>query len=184
MLLGGDELGRTQHGSNNAYCQDNEISWYDWELDADRRALLAFAQWVFSLRRDHRVFRRRRWLGGTESLGSGAPEVVWLTPAGAELTAADWENPFARALGVFLNGEEITERAVDGSRVADARFLVLLNAWWETLEFTLPGEPLGARWSRVLDTADPAAAPGSPAFGAGEQVPVVGRALVVLERDL
>jgi glycogen operon protein len=180
MLLGGDEIGRTQRGNNNAYCQDNELSWYDWELDDERRDLLAFARRAFGLRSEHPVFRRRRWLTGTELLGSGARDVVWLTPAATELTAADWRNPHTRALDVFLNGDEITGRAPDGTRVRDARFLVLANAWWESLDFTVPGEPLGARWRRVLDTADPAG--GARDYVAGAPVPVAGRALVVLER--
>jgi isoamylase len=182
MVLGGDELGRTQQGNNNAYCQDNELSWTDWSLDDERRELLAFARRALGLRRAHPVFRRRRWLTGTETLGSGARDVVWLTPAGTELTAADWANPLTRALGIFLNGDEITGRAPDGSRVRDARFLVLANAWWEPLDFTLPGEPLGARWALALDTADPAAAAGSRDYGAGAAAAVAGRALVVLER--
>jgi glycogen operon protein len=179
MLLGGDELGRTQRGNNNAYCQDNELSWYDWELDAERAELLEFARRVVGVRRAHPVFRRRRWLSGRELLGSGAPDVVWLRPDGEPMTPADWENPLGRALAVFLNGEEITGRDARGGRVVDSRFLVCVNAWWEPLEFAVVGAPYAERWRTVLDTADPAAAPGS--HRAGERITVGGRALVLLE---
>ncbi len=182
LLFGGDELGRTQHGNNNAYCQDNELSWYDWALDDDRGRLLAFAQRAFALRRAHPVLRRRHWLTGRETRGSGTPDVVWLTPAGTEMSTADWSSPFARALGVLLNGEEIAGRAADGSRVVDARLLVLLNAWWDELDFSLPGEPAAPAWSLLLDTADPEAAAGSRTYAGRGSAPVAGRALVVLER--
>jgi glycogen operon protein len=166
MLLGGDEIGRTQRGNNNAYCQDNELSWYDWQLDDERRALLEFTRRAFALRA-HPNLRRRRWL-------TGAGDVAWLRPDGLEMMPADWSTPFARSLGVFLNGEAISGRDPEGRRVVDASLLVLLNAWWEPLEFVLPE---GA-WTLALDTADPAAAP-APAAG---PVGIAGRSLVVLER--
>jgi glycogen operon protein len=177
MLLGGDELGRTQQGNNNAYCQDNELAWYDWELDDERRELLEFARRAFGLRREHPVLRRRHWLTGGESFGSGAPDAVWLTPDGRAMRDSDWQAPYARAVGVLLNGEEIRGRAPDGSRVVDSRLLVLLNAWWGELRFAPPD----GRWSLLLDTADPAAESGSRVY-AGERIPVAGRAIVVLER--
>jgi isoamylase len=169
MLLGGDEIGRTQQGNNNAYCQDNEISWYDWELDDDRREVLAFARRAFALRREHAVLRQRHWPTG----------IRWLTPDARELQVSDWQAPYARALGVLLNGDEIQGRAADGSRVRDARLLVLLNAWWEDLGFALPD----GRWSLLLDSAEPGAAAGSRTYAlTTDRVPVAGRALVVLER--
>jgi isoamylase len=177
MLLGGDEIGRTQNGNNNAYCQDNELSWYDWELDDERRELLEFTRSVLALRRAHPVLRRRRWLLGSETMGSGAPDVVWLTPDGHDETSADWARPDARALALFLNGGEIAGRDADGSRVADSSFLLLLNAWWESLPFLAPGPPLAERWTVALDTA----ASSSGTFEAGERVTVEGRSLVLLE---
>jgi glycogen operon protein len=177
MLLGGDEIGRTQNGNNNAYCQDNELSWYDWELDDERRELLEFTRSVLALRRAHPVLRRRRWLLGSETMGSGAPDVVWLTPDGHDETSADWARPDARALALFLNGGEIAGRDADGSRVADSSFLLLLNAWWEPLPFVAPGPPLAERWTVALDTA----ASSSGTFEAGARVTVEGRSLVLLE---
>jgi isoamylase len=179
MILGGDEIGRTQQGNNNAYCQDNELSWYDWQLDAERRDLLAFACEAFRLRRAHPVLHRRRWLTGASLLGSGAPDVSWLRPDGGAMTVADWLNPFARALAVFLNGDEITGRDPGGRRVTDARFLVCLNAWWEPLEFAVPGDPLGREWRVVVDTGEPGA---SRTVSVGEHVPVAGRGALVVER--
>jgi glycogen operon protein len=179
MLLGGDELGRTQHGNNNAYCRDDELSWYDWELDDERHELLAFARRVIAFRRDHPVLRRRRWLRGEERFGSGARDVVWLRPDGTELTPADWEQPWSRALGVFLNGEEIAGRAPNGRRIVDARFVVVVNAWWETLDATVPGEPLGRAWTLVLDTADADAVVRS--LAPGDRFHVGARSLVLLE---
>ncbi|MFL6017432.1 MAG: glycogen debranching protein GlgX [Gaiellaceae bacterium] len=168
MLLGGDEIGRTQQGNNNAYCQDNAIAWYDWELDDERRELLAFARRAFTLRREHPVLHQRHWPAG----------ITWLTPDGREMQGPDWQARYARAVGMLLDGEEIRGRASDGSRVRDASLLVLLNAWWEQLDFTLPE----GRWSLLLDTADANAGAGSRTHTAGEPVTVAGRALVVLER--
>jgi glycogen operon protein len=179
MLLGGDELGRTQLGNNNPYCQDNELSWHDWALDDERRDLLEFTRRVFALRRAHPVLRRRRWLTGRELSGSGAKDVVWLTPDGRELAESDWANRWARALGMFLNGDEIAGRDAGGRRVVDARLLLLLNAWWETVAFAVPGEPLGGGWRLVLDTNEPGAA--ARTFAAGERVPLAGRSLALLE---
>jgi glycogen operon protein len=164
MLLGGDELGRTQQGNNNAYCQDNELAWYDWELDDERRELLAFARRAFALRREHPVLRQRHWPDG----------ITWLTPDARELRSSDWQVPYARAVGMLLDGDRIRGRAADGTRVVDATLLVLLNAWWEALEFALPG----GEWSLLLDTADPGAGVGLR----GDRVTVAGRALVLLER--
>jgi glycogen operon protein len=177
MLLGGDEIGRVQRGNNNAYCQDNAISWHDWQLDDERRDMLAFAQRVVQLRHAHPALRRRRWLTGRETMGSGAPDVAWFRPDGAEMRLEDWRDPYARALGVFLNGDEIPGREADGRPIVDARFLILLNAWWDPFDFAVAGPPYGANWQRVLDTADPAVA----AHPVGDRVTVAGRSLVVLQ---
>jgi isoamylase len=169
MLLGGDEIGRTQQGNNNAYCQDNAIAWYDWELDDERRELLAFARRAFALRREHPVLRQRHW----------PTAITWLTPDGRELQGPDWQAQYARAVGMLLDGEEIRGRANDGSRVRDASLLVLLNAWWEQLEFALPE----GRWSLLLDTAEANAAAGSRTYTSpADRIPVAGRGLVVLGR--
>ncbi|HZQ81648.1 MAG TPA: glycogen debranching protein GlgX, partial [Gaiellaceae bacterium] len=131
MLLGGDELARTQHGNNNAYCQDNEISWFDWaHADSD---LLAFTRQLIRLRGQHPVFRRRRFLAGAD-----AHELGWFIPAGTAMTDADWKDDSALALAVYLDGSDSPDRAADGTELLDDDFLVLVNAWWELLDFILP----------------------------------------------
>ena len=153
MLLGGDELGRTQGGNNNAYCQDNEISWFDWDdVDED---LLAFTRRVIRLRREHPVFRRRRWFQGRSIRGSGALDVGWFRPDGTEMTDADWDTAFARSLMVFINGDELPDPDPQGRPIQDDSFLLLFNAAAEDVPFRLPGPPVGERWQVVLDSGWP-----------------------------
>ena len=120
MVLAGDELGRTQQGNNNAYCQDNEISWVDWELDDDREALIEFTRAVIALRRDHPVFRRRKFFQGQAIHGSGVKDIGWFNPDGAEMDETHWRAPDVSTRGVFLNGEELPDRGPRGQR-ADGR---------------------------------------------------------------
>ena len=151
MLLGGDELGRTQGGNNNAYCQDNEISWVDWSaVDAD---LLSFVRRLVAFRRSHPVFRRRRFLTGIQ-----ASELGWFTPAGTPMTQADWDDGSALALGVYLDGSDAPDTGPDGQPLLDDDFLVLVNAWWERIEFTIPDCRPGQAWVVEIDSYDPAAA--------------------------
>ena len=148
MLLGGDEIGRTQRGNNNAYCQDNEISWFDWrQVDEE---LLAFTRRIIALRREHPVFRRRRWFQGRPI--RGVPDIGWFRPDGAEMDDADWETGFARSVAVFLNGDAIPDRDERGRRVTDDWFLLILNAHDQPIDWTLPSHGV-ARWRVVLDTA-------------------------------
>ena len=176
MILGGDEIGRTQRGNNNAYCQDNAISWYDWEhRDPD---LQAFVARLIQLRRSHPVFRRRRWFQGRQIHGEELTDIAWLKPDGGQMTQQDWQNGFARSLAVFLNGEEIATPDPRGRRQRDDSFFILFNAHDHPLRFTLPRGPFGRRWMRVLDTADPL-----PRFyRAGGHVPVAERSLVLLRK--
>ena len=176
MILGGDEIGRTQCGNNNAYCQDGPISWFNWELrDPD---LEAFVARLIQLRRDHPVFRRRRWFLGREIHGEELTDVAWFKPDGGQMTLQDWQNGFARSLAVFLNGEEIASPDQRGRRVRDDSFFILFNAHDQQLRFTLPRGQYGRRWMRALDTADPL-----PRFyRAGGHVPVLERSLVLLRR--
>jgi isoamylase len=176
MLLGGDEMGRTQQGNNNAYCQDNEIAWYDWSAaDTD---LLAFTRQLVAFRRAHPVFRRQRFLAGA----AGAGELGWFTPAGTAMTGGDWSDSSALAVAIYLDGSDEPDRAADGSFLLDDDFLVLVNAWWEPLDFVLPVTRPGAAWQTALDTYDPATAGSSSAAprGAGEKVTVGPRSVVVL----
>jgi glycogen operon protein len=147
MLLGGDEWGRTQRGSNNAWCQDNEISWFDWDqCDPD---LIAFSRQLIALRRSHPVFRRTKFFEGK---GEQLPDVWWMRPDGRRMTRRDWDNTESRAIGVFLNGEELRAETKDGDEVRDESFLLLFNAHFEDITFRLPARRFGAHWEVVLTT--------------------------------
>ncbi|HZC31403.1 MAG TPA: glycogen debranching protein GlgX [Gaiellaceae bacterium] len=177
MLLGGDELGRTQGGNNNAWCQDNEISWFDWE-HADTE-LLEFVRGLIRMRRDHSVFRRATFLTGRESLGSGLPDVWWFRPDGRRMTQRDWRREDAYSLGVFLNGDEIVSRTPHGEEITDDSFLLLFNAHPEPVTFTLPTRRFGGHWATELATS---AAPPPDVLAARAEVVVEDRSLLVLRR--
>jgi glycogen operon protein len=173
MLLGGDELGRTQAGNNNAYCQDNEISWVNWPaVDAD---LLSFVRGLVAFRRSHPVFRRRRFLTGIE-----ASRLGWFTPAGTPMTQECWDDGNALALGVYLDGSDDPDTAADGSLLLDDDFMVLVNAWWEPLEFTVGDCRPGLAWVAEIDTFDPAAVAHAPQRQDGDHITVGPRSVVVL----
>ena len=150
MLLGGDEMGRTQGGNNNAYCQDNEMTWVDW-ASADA-ALLDFTRNLIAFRRAHPVFRRRRFLAGAE-----ATELQWFTPAGTPMNGGDWADPNARAIAIYLDGSDDPDLAEDGTPLLDDDFLVLVNSWWEPLGFVLSATRPGAQWHAGIDSHDPTA---------------------------
>ena len=183
MLLAGDELGRTQGGNNNAYCQDNEVSWVDWSLAAGQAGQLEFASELAAFRRDHPVFRRRRFSQGGPQGGDGLADIAWLTPSGREMAGRDWGTPYARAMMVFLNGDAITEPGPRGEPVRDDTFLILLSANHEPVTFTLPGPKFGRCWSVALDTAAGRAAEGSETeHRPGGQIVLAGHAMMVLRR--
>ena len=172
LLLGGDELGRTQRGNNNAYCQDNDITWFDWSsVDTD---LLAFAKRLIALRRAHPVFRRRRFLAGAE-----AAELSWFTPSGLPMTMADWADPGARSLALYLDGADAPDRGGDGTPLLDDDFLLLVNGWWEPLEFSVPATRPGQRWRGEVDSYDPATTPTTSPPGAEGRVAVGPRSIVL-----
>jgi isoamylase len=183
MLLGGDEIGRTQGGNNNGYCQDNEISWYDWEQTDD--SLLAFARGLIQFRHHHPVFRRRRWFQGRSIHGGQVSDIGWFTPGGEEMSEEDWRQGFAKSLGVFLNGAAIPTRNSRGERVTDDSFYVLFNVHSDPIDFMLPNGDWGKRWTVVLDTTED----GPPddhrmdrVHDSLEILPVVPWSLVVLKR--
>ncbi|MYU64733.1 glycogen debranching enzyme, partial [Streptomyces sp. SID69] len=180
MLLHGDELGRTQHGNNNAYCQDGELAWIDWPSAIDGSELLDFTRRLITLRRDHPVFRRRRFFKGRVAQGSSADgkDITWFTPAGREMNDTDWDTGFARSLMVHLNGKAITEPDLRGLRVADDSFLLLFNAHSQALSFTLP-EEAGRWWAVEVDTAIPYTEY-RPLIKGGSEVEVEARAMLVL----
>jgi glycogen operon protein len=154
MLLGGDEFGRSQGGNNNAWCQDSEISWFDWDWPAQGAELFAFTRRLIALRQAHPAFRRTRFLHGEEVEGSTLPDVWWFRPDGRRMAQADWARPDAHVLGVFLNGEGLEEVTPQGEPVEDDSFLLLFNAFHEDVEFTLPNPRYGRRWIVELSTAD------------------------------
>jgi isoamylase len=152
MLCGGDEIGRTQGGNNNAYCQDNELSWYDWAA-ADEH-LLGFTRDLIRLRSEHPVFCRRRWFQGLPIRGTNVSDIGWFTPSGSEMSDQDWQAGFAKSLGVFLNGDATRTIDEHGQRVVDDSFYVMFNAHSEPVEFVLPESKWGEQWTLALDTND------------------------------
>ncbi len=182
MLLGGDEMGRTQRGNNNAYCQDTPISWYDWSLRDENLSLLGFTRRVMALRKSHPVFRRRRFFMGRDIHGSGVSDIGWFDPNGTEMTQEDWSGGHVKALGVFLNGEEIPYPDARGERIVDTCFLLLFNSHAEPVTFTLPVDRWGEAWTPVLDTNDPDLDQEGSVYKAGDSVPVEARSVMVLER--
>src|SRR5262245_7268239 len=150
MILGGDEIGRSQRGNNNAYCQDNEVSWYDW-AKADYK-LLRFTSRLIQLRHHHPVFCRRRWFQGRLIHGTTVSDIGWFTPAGQEMSEEDWGVGFAKSLGVFLNGRAIPTTDERGDPVVDESFYVMFNAHHQALDFTLPEAKWGDEWGVVLDS--------------------------------
>jgi isoamylase len=175
MLLGGDELGRTQRGNNNAYCQDNETSWYDWEHVDE--PLLEFTRGLIALRREHPVLRRRRWFQGRSIRGS--VDLGWFKPDGAEMCDDDWDAGSLRAVGIFLNGEAITDRDRRGQRITDDSFLLLFNAHADPVDWTLPKQ-WGQWWEVIVETADPGR--DGETLESSATIPVASRSVVVLRR--
>jgi glycogen operon protein len=181
MLLGGDEFGRTQHGNNNAWCQDNEISWFSWEQTPEADAARRFTQRVIRLRREHPVFRRQTFLRGRQVKGSGLADVWWFRTDGRKMTRANWQSD-EHVLGMFLNGREIRTPGPRGEDVVDDSFILLFNAHNEDCTFTLPRRRFGMNWALELSTADPEAEPGSQRFQAQTEVMVISRSILVLKR--
>ncbi|MCF8038422.1 MAG: glycogen debranching protein GlgX [Desulfohalobiaceae bacterium] len=179
MLLGGDEIGRTQQGNNNAYCQDNEISWYDWEnIDQD---LLEFCQELIRYRSNHPVFRRRRWFHGRPIHGGEVKDIAWFTLDGDQMDEEDWGKGYAKSVGVFLNGQTIPNPYPRGEPVSDDDFYLVFNAHHESLTFTLPGEHWGKSWIKELDT-DSGWVDTEESLKAGAQITVEARSLVVMRK--
>jgi isoamylase len=184
MLLAGDEFGRSQRGNNNAYCQDNEISWLDWQqVDHELRE---FAAELLRFRASHPVFRRRRFFAGRSIRGDRRElgDIAWLTPGGEEMSDEDWEAGSARCMAVFLNGDAISEPGPRGERMSDDSFLLLFNASEQDVQFTIPPPRYGDRWAKEFDTSLPRAADAEEASAAkpGDLVPVPSRSMQVLRR--
>ncbi|MCH9666634.1 MAG: glycogen debranching enzyme, partial [Actinomycetia bacterium] len=182
MLCHGDELGRTQHGNNNGYCQDNEITWIDW-ANADQR-LIEFTRSVAELRAAHPVFRRRRFFDGLPVRRRGTvnlPDISWFTPDGSEMSDEDWDSGFGKSVSVYLNGHGIPDLDPRGQRVTDDSFVMCFNAHHEPIEFNLPPKEFGRAWQPVIYTVDGAVMEGSRPVAAGAQLTVEPRAVIVLQ---
>ncbi|MBO0679871.1 glycogen debranching protein GlgX [Mycolicibacterium sp. S2-37] len=180
MICHGDELGRTQQGNNNVYCQDNELSWIDWST-ADTE-LIEFTRKVSELRANHPVFRRRRFFSGRPVRQRGAPglpDIAWFAPDGNEMTDEDWESGFAKSIAVYLNGHGIPDLDVRGQRVIDDSFLLCFNAYHEPLEFVTPGAEFGRAWLPVINTADDGE--DRESVTAGTKIEVAARSVLVLQ---
>jgi glycogen operon protein len=179
MLYGGDELGRTQGGNNNAYCQDNEVSWFDWRLDGVRKDLLAFTRRLIALRRAHPVFRRRQFFAGRHIWGSEVKDLSWFRPDGKEMTEENWRDPATRCIGLRLAGDAIDEVDARGEQITDDTFLILLNAHHEPQPFVFPAHRAGIRWEIVLDTTAPDVPRRARLFPGGKTYDLKGRCMAV-----
>jgi isoamylase len=188
MMLGGDEMDRSQQGNNNAYCQDNELTWFDWDLDPEAEELLRFTRRVIALRREHPVFRRRSFFQGRPIHGTDLADIGWFGPDGKEMTERQWFGGRVSALGMFLNGQEIAEPGPRGERVVDDSFLVLLNGGHLAVPFRLPDEKWAQTYELVIDTAIGYTATHPPGLlegviiAGGDDVDLEGRSLVVLRK--
>ncbi|MEO6792322.1 MAG: glycogen debranching protein GlgX [Mycobacterium sp.] len=183
MLAHGDEMGRTQNGNNNVYCQDSALSWMDWSLIDKNADLLAFTRALTTLRTGHPVFRRRRFLQGRPIRGGDeVRDIAWLTPAGHEMTQQDWDSEFGRCVMVFLNGEALPEPDARGQRIIDDSFLLCFNAGETPVEFITPNADYAQGWAAVIDTADPAGNT-DLSVEAGHAVTVAARSLIIARKS-
>jgi glycogen operon protein len=182
MLLGGDEFGRTQNGNNNAYCQDNELSWFHWEKwDENQKALFEFTRRLIQLRHQHPVFRRPKFFQGRRIRGSEIKDVMWFNPGGNEMSEKDWSLPLARCLGMMLSGDTIDVLGFQGEPIRDDTFLFLMNAHYETISFLLPGQE-NIEWQLLLDTATESGFLAEPkSFPSGDELPVIDRGVCLLK---
>ena len=179
MIAGGDEMGRTQRGNNNGYCQDNEMSWHDWaSVDRD---LFTFTCDLIHFRRDHHILKRPRWFRGIAD-GTDAEDLAWFDPTGKKMTEQEWKEAHAKSLAVFLNGRAIPDRDEYGQHIVDDTFYLIFNAHYEAITFTLPGEKWGKSWEKVFFTHEGKFAAKPETYAAEGQIAVEARSLFVLRR--
>ncbi|MBE9128233.1 glycogen debranching protein GlgX [Coleofasciculus sp. LEGE 07081] len=182
MMLGGDEMGRGQGGNNNAYCQDNEVSWFDWNLQEDNAALLDFTRQLIYFRRQHPIFQRRKWFQGRAIHGSSVHDIGWFNADGGEMTEEQWHDGFTTAIAIFLNGEEIATRGDRGERIMDDSFFLCFNAHYEMLEFILPPGLQHREWEVIIDTTQPLFVDGEICYKGDKPIPMTERSVMVLRR--
>ena len=181
MLTGGDEWGRSQDGNNNAYCQDNEISWFRWERDEKQDQFLEFTRKLIQLRKEHPVFRRPKFFQGRRIRGSEVRDVMWFNPGGNEMCEEEWTSPFVRCLGMLLSGDASDVLNFEGEVIRDDTFLLLINAHYEPIPFVLPGQE-HLEWQLILDTMDSSGFLAEPTkFASGDDVNLGGRATCLLQ---
>mgnify|MGYP005846926681 CR=1 FL=1 len=182
MILSGDEIGRTQKGNNNPYCQDNDINWLDWDLQDGNAALLDFARQLIYFRRQHITFRRRKWFQGRAIHGSGVSDIGWFNPDGGSMTDEQWNDGLAKAIGIFLNGEEIATPGERGERLIDDSFLIFFNAHYEPIDFVLPVGLQNRQWVVIIDTTKTRFVEVGKHYSQDQGVPVPDRSILVLRR--
>jgi glycogen operon protein len=177
MIVAGDEMSRTQQGNNNAYCQDNEISWMHWE-DSDQ-ALVDFTKNIIALRKSHPAFCRRKWFQGQAIKGAGVEDIAWFLPEGTEMTEEHWKTSYAKSLGIYLYGKHLHTVGPKGEPILDDSFYIAFNAHHEALEYTLPGERYGKHWKKILDTSEEVGNK-DQTYKPGDRIQVKGRSVVLL----
>lgn len=181
MLLGGDEMGRTQNGNNNVYCQDNELSWYNWE-NTDK-VLLTFTKKLIHFRQKHPIFCRRKWFMGQKIKGAGVEDIVWFLPEGHIMPDEAWDNDYAKSLAVYLDGRGIHSVDQAGNKIYDDHFYVIFNAHYEEIDYKLPEEKYGQKWTKILDTSN-AQLDDEEQYKPGDIIKVEGRSIVLLHAPL
>jgi len=179
MILAGDERARTQGGNNNAYCQDNSISWIDWYLDDTGREMLAFTRRLIEIRNQHPVLHRRRFFQGRRIHGTDIRDIVWWRPDGTEMSDEQWNNGWVRCLGMLLNGQAMKEWDEYGQQVHDDVLLLMLNAYHDEIPFVIPDGAADKPWEILVDTFNPDV-PGNPTLRSGQTYPLQGRSIVLL----
>ena len=180
MLLAGDAIGRTQRGNNNAYCQDNEISWLDWEAASSNSEFTALVQKVIALRKNHPVFRRRNFFQGRAIKGAGVKDILWLRPDGQEMSDEEWNQANARTLGMFLSGSSVDETDERGQPVTDENFLLLMNAHYESVPFQLPAAASEMTWVVLIDTSSESSRSPGLQYSSGTPYALQARSLALL----
>jgi glycogen operon protein len=180
MLLAGDAIGHTQHGNNNAYCQDNEISWIDWDVSPQDKELLHFTQRLIALRKNHPVFHRKNFFQGRAIRGEGVIDILWLKPDGKEMTADEWNKDSARCLGVFFSGRALEEQDDRGHRITDDNFILLINAHREQIPFAIHAPSADTAWLPIVDTSCQTSGHPDVSYRVGDSYPLQARSLALL----
>ena len=178
MMVAGDEFGRTQQGNNNAYCQDNEISWVDWKLDESDERLIRFVKKLTALRQKYPILRQKRFLSGVFNEEIGVKDVAWMSASGAEMSAQEWDDPNTRSFGMLLDGR--AQQSGIRQRGQEATLLIVFNSWQDVVKFKLPAAPEGQCWELVADTNMPDL-PDGTRFDIGHVYEVTARSLLVFE---